>query len=65
MSVITDWNDTLAAVFRRDVNFFVPCYLMNFPPYRIQRLPTDTCPVAEHTAVSQQTEGDFLYYVCW
>lgn len=51
---ITDWNDTLAPVFRKQVNFFVPCYFQAFPPYRQQELPTNTCPVSQFTAADQR-----------
>lgn len=53
--MVTDWNDTLAAVFRQDVNYYVPCYFMAFPPYRVRPMATDTCPVAEFTAADHQT----------
>jgi hypothetical protein len=53
LTVITDWNDTTAALFRRDVNFFVPCYFQALPPYRQQQLPSSTCPVAGLSSESQ------------
>lgn len=52
-AVVTDWNDTLAPDFRKGVNYFVPCYFQAFPPYQVQHLPTDTCPVARYTSADQ------------
>jgi len=50
---MTDWNDTLAPKFRKGVNYFVPCFFQAFPPYQIQHLPTESCPVAGYTSPDQ------------
>eukprot|EP01041_Mallomonas_annulata_P000898 gene898-1738_t len=49
---MTDWNDALAFMHRRDVNYFVPCYFVAFPPYR-KPMTADSCPVAQYTSVTQ------------
>jgi hypothetical protein len=54
---MTDWNDTLAPAFRKQVNFFVPCYFPAFPPYRQQELAADTCPVSQFTSPDQPVLG--------
>lgn len=53
VTMITDWNDTLAPAFRKEVNFFVPCYYQAFPPYRKQQLHTNSCPVAQFSDPAQ------------
>lgn len=58
---ITDWNDTLASSQRINVNYYVPCYFMAFPPLKIPRIPVDTCPVAYALASDAPQAGKLLY----
>ncbi len=52
-TVFTDWNGTQAESFRKDINFYVPCYFMGFPPYRKSHMSSDMCPVADYSSSSQ------------
>ena len=63
-TVVTDWNDTLAPTFRRDVNYYVPCYLMAFPPYRKSKLEESYCPVAVDTVSTAQAQGYLCAWQC-
>ena len=66
LSVLTDWNDALTFVHRRDVNYFVPCYFMAFPPYNFPS-SAGTCPVAEYLSPQQQLRpgGPYDWLVGW
>lgn len=46
LTVITDWNSTLAMSHRRNVNRYVPCYFLAFPPYSRTNISPDQCPVS-------------------
>lgn len=59
--VITDWNDTLAFTFRRQKNYYVPCYFQLFKPFHGDTGGEGTCPnrdtLSEHEPV--RTENFF------
>ena len=60
--MITDWNDIYAAPFRKSVNFYVPCYLLAFPPFEDIRSLNEKdfhCPLAGSlsSAAVQREQG--------
>jgi hypothetical protein len=56
-TVITDWNDLTAQSFRKDFNYYVPCYFMAFPPHRKQQLPSSSCPMASYSSPLQKSNS--------
>ena len=61
--VITDWNDAVAASHRVDANYYVPCYLWAFPPYRSSFAESNkTCSFASSLDPTQRAyfQGESL-----
>ena len=61
--VITDWNVLTAESFRKDYNYYVPCYFMAFPPYRNQKFSPNSCPMASYSSSSQQPRVAGIVYL--
>jgi hypothetical protein len=53
LTVMTDWNNTTVADFRKNVNYFVSSYFLAFPPYRNAVRDPDTCPFMQYSSEFQ------------
>ena len=52
-----DWNRELAIPARQNVNKFVPCYFMAFPPYVRSGVSPESCPVSQYLSPDSPQRG--------